>query len=360
MKIIFLNQHYWPYEGGGIEKSIRDLAHELKKKNNTIYIICSIPCHSRIWRDQKLIVINLFEFYTNKIWAFFKLFSILKRINPKFINTNCIGIFSYYSWIAARFAFVKIFHTVRFNELDYYSGYQIKQFCAKKIFKKFSFFLIKNLVFKYLTISNFAKDLLKKRYNIDAELIYNGFKFKNKIFKKKTKKVLTIGFLGRIEKDKGILDFINFSNRISSRQKFKFLIIGRGGDKKIQSKIKSWIGINKKFKDWVKNPNFFYNNIDILITPFLWDEYFGRVFVEAYMNGVQVCGYKSGASVEINNLLKSKAIFVNKYDIQSLVNGAISYSRNKNKKEIKNIILPKQLDISYTAKKYHKLFSKCI
>jgi glycosyltransferase involved in cell wall biosynthesis len=117
--------------------------------------------------------------------------------------------------------------------------------------------------------------------------------------------VFTIGFVGRLVEEKGILDLINALNQIN--RDYKLLIIGDGP---LRQRIKRVI----KFRSMEKKVELvgavareempsLYARMDILVAPSKttarWKEQFGRMLTEAMMYGVAVIGSDSGSIPEV-------------------------------------------------------------
>ncbi len=110
-----------------------------------------------------------------------------------------------------------------------------------------------------------------------------------------TKKVnrgkLTIGFLGRLNKNKGIEDFLNALNKLNYKQNNLDVIIGGHGDEKYIKKLKSIL--NEEIQDFVQFLGFvedrdeYFNRIDIFVFP-SYSEGLGLVLLEA-MSYSKVC-----------------------------------------------------------------------
>lgn len=121
--------------------------------------------------------------------------------------------------------------------------------------------------------------------------------FKNRMHNKPNIK-LTLGFVGRIEDEKGIINFYEAIKFI--KEKVRIIIAGNGSKSEwLNLKIKD-LGIEYKFIKDAKMENMpdIYSEIDILIVPSLttniWKEQFGRVIPEALSCETAVIGSDSG------------------------------------------------------------------
>ena len=199
------------------------------------------------------------KFYKcNVLKDFFKIFRILYKLREDLKDQNKIFIISNTTIFSIYFLFLKLFfynskiiiffhsHIYNKNLLQLTSGF---------ICSLFSFFTSKTIyVSKYTRnwwslFFPFLK--LSKQY-----VLYNYVELPKKIKRKRHKK-LSIGFIGRFEKEKGIHKFLNFA--ISTKnKKLDFHIFGRGSQKVNKLKKK-----NIKIYKWSKK-EYIYNKINVL------------------------------------------------------------------------------------------------
>lgn len=143
--------------------------------------------------------------------------------------------------------------------------------------------------------------LLHWKYKKPIYVIYPGIE--TKLFKPEDAKELrrhfglkdfTIGYFGRMTKEKGIEDLINAVKKLDFP--YQLLFIGNGPDKEFFKTLTS----NAIWIDAV-TPNEickYYSALDVFVLPSRttkkWKEQFGRVLIEAMLCGVPVIGSSSG------------------------------------------------------------------
>ncbi|MBI5700909.1 glycosyltransferase family 4 protein [Candidatus Saganbacteria bacterium] len=107
-------------------------------------------------------------------------------------------------------------------------------------------------------------------------------------------KEFTIGYFGRMIKEKGIEDLIAACKKLAFH--YKLMFIGNGPDREYFKSIAQ----NATFIDAVtpNEINEYYSALDVFVLPSRttknWKEQFGRVLVEAMLCGVPVIGSSSG------------------------------------------------------------------
>ena len=191
------------------------------------------------------------------------------------------------------------------------------------------------------------------------------------IFFKKNKNYINdkfkIGFIGRLEKSKGIINLIHALGKLKSKN-WECSIVGNGSLYNSLSEV-----INKEnLTDKVKllgsidpeNIPAYINSIDILIVPSLttpsWKEQFGRVIVEAFACGKPVIGSDSGAIPEV---ISTGGIIFSENNIEEL---ALKIDEVINNNELYEYISKNALQQSqkYTwnkiAKEFDDLYNKVI
>lgn len=310
MKIALINTAYYPNLIGGTEVSVQILAEGLAK-DNEVYVICvgekdcyefinnvhvyrvSSTLGCKIDRIQK-------ELYNFKLLN--KVEKILKKIKPDIINTNNIYTFSPMIWKMIRKCNIPVVHTIR----DYY------------LFG--SSFAIKNAYFRHCTnhissvtaASNYTlEEHLKKRYFNNAcakKVIPNAINFDIERFKKiKENRInnhssfIRFGFVGRLETDKGILFLLEVFNQFQ-KSDIELKIYGKGSfEKDILNYTHE--NANIHYMGFCDQESLMkkLEEIDVLIvpTPSTFQEPFGRVVLDAYINCIPVIASAVGGLKDI-------------------------------------------------------------
>jgi glycosyltransferase involved in cell wall biosynthesis len=107
----------------------------------------------------------------------------------------------------------------------------------------------------------------------------------------------TVGYLGRVERNKGIETVIE-ALRASDERGTRFLIAGQGPDDYIRELKDLAQGLDVEFMGRVK-PTELFCQIEALIVPSMWDEPLGRVIYEAYGEGIPCIVSSAGGMPEI-------------------------------------------------------------
>ncbi|MBN1216128.1 MAG: glycosyltransferase family 4 protein [Candidatus Lokiarchaeota archaeon] len=121
------------------------------------------------------------------------------------------------------------------------------------------------------TICINRKNYLKfsRIYKNAVKLIYAGIEIENYKYKKRSNDIITIGFIGRIDRKKGIFILLKAFNILSQRYpNLDLMIAGTGKDvgkfMKLVEKLKN---SKIKYLREIENKSEFYQNIDVLVLP---------------------------------------------------------------------------------------------
>lgn len=157
-----------------------------------------------------------------------------------------------------------------------------------------------------IAISSAIKEKYDKLLTKKTTLVYNGIDEKKYFHKRKillpTSKNVTLLTVGSLYPGKGhsiVIDALAKLQKMGYTC-FKYNIVGEGAERKnIEEKILNE-GIESEVKLWgfSKNTEKFYQNNDVFIMGSV-SEAFGRVTVEAMMNGMLVIGRNTGGTSEI-------------------------------------------------------------
>ncbi len=164
---------------------------------------------------------------------------------------------------------------------------------------RFSFYFIKflaNKARKVVAISTSQKDYLKANGFRDIEVIYNTADFKNR--PKISKPENNILFVGKISKGKGVELLINAFSRLNSKARVRLLLAGASGTYPTEQILKEKY---VKFLGEVEHHKMreFYKNSSVTVMPSLFPEAFGRVALESLSVGTPVVALNRGALPEI-------------------------------------------------------------
>jgi glycosyltransferase involved in cell wall biosynthesis len=108
--------------------------------------------------------------------------------------------------------------------------------------------------------------------------------------------VVTFGYLGRIEPEKGIVEILETFQQLPDDC---HLIIAGSGKPGYESLLRHRYASERiRFLGWV-DAGSVYSMIDFAVIPSLWNEPFGRVVIEAYAHGVPVIASARGGLCEL-------------------------------------------------------------
>ena len=336
MKILIASALYPPYIKGGGEISTQLLAEGLMKNKIDVVVVTigkeyseeiingvkvyRIPFKNIYWSYEsnsksnlKKIIWHTIDSYNVKIKNEF--ISILNKEKPDIVHSSTIEDISSYIWKICKDENIPVVHTLRSYTLlcpratMYKNNKNCNVQCVDCKLITYPKKLLSNNVDAVVGISNFIlKKHLESGYfkNSISRVIYNPYIDLNiKEFKNKEKKVL--GFIGRLEKNKGI-EFL-LKEYLRSDFNYNLLVFGTTKDKEYERKLKN------KYKDkrimfmGQQSPKEIYNKITHLIVPSLWNEPFGRIIVEAYSQGIPVLGSNRGGIPELIEEYKTGLVF---------------------------------------------------
>lgn len=198
--------------------------------------------------------------------------------------------------------------------------------CNKTFLGSFSFalrtFLVRKLnyfkqVSKFLVLSEYQKKMIANSYlkNIPIEIVPNAISIKKSINTEEIhfNKKVNIGFVGRLNEEKGFHDFIKLAELLPN---YEFHVAGR-----IDNSSKMNFPPNLYFEGFLdkKQLEIFYENSKVIVVPSKCLETFGLVIVEAFSNYTPVIASNIGGMVDIVEHGKN-GYLVNVGDINAIKN----------------------------------------
>ena len=244
------------------------------------------------------------------IFEFFRFYLFLKKSNYEYIITNNLTGFSVAIWYAAFLRKIKIIHILR----DYYlisSNSTLLGENKNKLLRYFDKLLSKikrKLSKKVKIVIGISEFILNKHLeegyfkNANKVIIYNQIEENIIIKEKLNNNIKMYGYLGRIEKSKGIEVLLRAFNEIKINERIK---IGGTGNKEYIKYLESNFELsNVDFLGQIEKQDFF-NQIDCLLVPSIWDEPFGRVVIEAIQNNIPVLVSGTGGLLELSKIFNS-------------------------------------------------------
>lgn len=313
MRISIVNSLYAPYKIGGAEVSVQILAETLVEHGHQVQIICLnkennikkdvingvdvcyIPLRNIYWPYDSSshskfsrFIWHLIDQY-NPIMAYL-VGKQLKEFNPDVVHTNNLTGFSISIWDVVKKMDLKLIHTAR----DYYllhpnctlfkNGKNMSINCFSVRFWSFFKKIKSRKVDIFVGISHFMTDIHKSSYFSYGSkfcTVYNPVKkinIKTNLNKLNTK---TVGFIGRLSKDKGFDQFCDIADSFKDKEiSINFIAAGRFGNDNDGEYLKEKaIGSGIKLLGFSSLESFL-SQVDAVVLPIKWREPFGRTVVE--------------------------------------------------------------------------------
>ena len=119
--------------------------------------------------------------------------------------------------------------------------------------------------------------------------------------------VLTLGLVGRLVPEKGVLDAVRVLAAIAPQRPVRLVVVGDGPEAGPAQELAASLGVADRLElhPWVDATAMaaLYRSMDVVLLPSTatqtWTEQFGRVIVEAQAAGAAVAGYASGSIPEV-------------------------------------------------------------
>ena len=335
MKILIANTLYFPDEPGGAEISTRLLAEGLVRAGIEVCVVCATGTGADRVDDvngvkvYRLRSVNLYWPHVREkhgrvaklIWHAIdvynvimsrKLSSIIAREKPDVISTSNLSCLSVDIWRLARNAGVPIVHTAR----DYYLMcptaimFSHAKPCERQCGVCSVYAQPKRVasarVAAAVGVSRFVlQKHLESGYFSRATrtaVIYNACESnEDSTSAQRTRRYqggpVRLGLLGRVSREKGLevlLEQLLADNTLQWT-----LAVGGHADADYLESVKAKYDDPRVEYLGRVNPDEFFDGIDILVVPSIWNEPFGRVTVEAYSHGVPVVGANTGGIPEV-------------------------------------------------------------
>lgn len=327
MKIALVNSTYYPRVIGGAELSVQYLAESLVAEGHDVTVICAAPEEDRSALNgvqvEYVKLRNLYWPYgqrhsaplrlawnlldINNRWMGKEVEHRLRALRPDIVHTNNLQVLSGAVWSAAKKLDLPIVHTIRDLYLlcprstMFSHGRNCEKLCRScAIFasaKRPSSALVDHVV----GISRFILDKhLKFGWFPQAgrSVIFNSYAPPRKIENQGRSERFTFGFIGRIDRRKGIEWLLSaFADpRVAGSAA---LIVAGDGEPEFVALLKSRVkhlAVNFVGR---MTPKEFFSRIDVAVVPSIIDEALGRVILEAYAYGKPVIASDRGGIPEI-------------------------------------------------------------
>lgn len=329
MKIALITSSYHPYNKGGGEYSVKELAEGLLQKKQDVFVITAFHKNKTEYIDgvkvYRIKHPNIYWSYTSgnqsafrkAIWHIIEgcnfrvkkhILPILKGEKPDVVHIRNSEDFSPY--VCKVIQEQGIPNVVSLNSYTWLcpkatmfrNGHNCEQQCLdcklittpKKYLSKYVDFIAGASQF---TLSTHTKSGYFS--NAKQQVVYTSTKPKEIPLPFLKQEFLTLGYIGRIHPTKGVDKTIASFLSLKTDKQVRLLIAGDGPDDYVQhcrqlAKAKKNILFLGKVEAEV-----FFKQVDIVIINSLWHEPFPRVLVEAYAYGRPVIAATTGGTPEM-------------------------------------------------------------
>lgn len=330
MKIALVNSLYAPYQCGGAERSTQLLAEGLSQRGHVVWVItlgepnlasCGVvngvtvhrvPLENWYWpysgspgNAAARAAWHLRDFHNAAMSA--RVGSLLDRERPDIMNTHSLGGFSVGIWSQASERGVPIVHTLR----DYYlmcppgAMYRNAANCEGICARCLPFAVYRRHASQSVqAVSGISRFILDRHTRAGffkgsrtAKVIFNPLPVARGKSPKNPRGALVYGFIGRICPEKGIqwlLDVFTGSAHPGDR----LVVAGKGEPGFVESLKAEFLSPSVTFIGHV-DPAVFYEQVDVVVVPSLWNEPFGRIAIEPLSYGIPVIASNRGGLAEI-------------------------------------------------------------
>ena len=315
--------------GGGIATFQYYLIKNIINRKDRVFLIDKKKNHTLKYfnKSEKKKINTLF---CNPLYEQSKVKKHIKILKKNY--GKLIFLFNNPTLFALYFIFIKLHF--RYEKINLVLHSNILNLKTSQILINFASSLFSHFIDRVYFVSKFTKKWWLKYfffYNFsNHRVFYNSVKIP-KIINKRNNRT-TIGFVGRLEKEKGIHIFSNIAKSLI-KYNFHFEIFGNGSFKKKIFKHK-----NIKINDWMKQENI-YKKIDILLVTSPTENCPFTV-LEAKSYGIPTVSISKGGIKEIvkNN---HNGIILKNYDFDLIKNAIFKISKNLHKFK-KNCLLDRK------------------
>lgn len=378
MRVLIINNYYYPNLIGGAEHSVKLLAEGLSDTGVDVTIYSrdgetrfdqKIINGVKVFRSQSPHPINSIVSYYYRLkdlalkrHLYEDLDFLLSEVHPDIVHINNFGFKTPSVWKYFSEQEIAVVHTLRDTAL--YAPIIIKNNLTSRILRSALFIIIYRTIMRYYS-SHYVTGITAPSEYMTDKFLTNGY-FKNskvsvipnaiildfeetkRIISEKlsrTDKRINFLYVGGLTKHKGILNLLcameslcdaNITLTICGSGPLELIVVDKcSSDKRIR-----YLGqlTDAELKEE-------YIVADVLIIPSIWEEAFGRVIIEGHQYGLPVLGSNRGA---IPSLLKDTGGGII-FQFDSVVDLTESMSKFMNREFIKSF-LP---EIQQNIMRYH-------
>lgn len=338
MKIVFVSTLYAPNERGGAERTVRILAETLVTKGHQAVVISLapdgvaregmlngvrtyyVPLANVFWKQSEAARNPAMRMLWHAIDAYNPIMAgrvrkILEREQPDVVQTGNLQGFSVSLWRAVKRLQIPLVQMLH----DYYLGCPKSTMAAgavncEKQCRMCRVYSTPRRVYSDLPVAviSLSRRMLAR---LEATGLFAGVQHKfvihgaNNTSPRVTPRLdkapgtpIVAGYLGRMENTKGI-EVLLEAAKLLPANRIKVVLGGTGDDDYVHALQRKYAGGNVaggniEFLGFVK-PTEFFERIDVLIVPSVWEEPLGRVIYEGYAHGVPALVANVGGMPEI-------------------------------------------------------------
>jgi glycosyltransferase involved in cell wall biosynthesis len=330
MKILIINNLYFPHAVGGAERSLRVLADELKKAGLVPVIVSTADYdHSGIIDGVKVHYLRIPNLYWVKsckeqsrvkkpLWHLIdsynpftlsRLTAVFEKESPDIVHTNNLSGFSVSVWKAAKNLGLPVVHTIRDHYLLCPGSvmYRNDKNCVRQCLDCRLLSLPKKILSSHVdAVVGVSRFILQKhldfgyfgRANIKTA-IYNAADINSR---PRTPHVgsntITFGCAGMLVPIKGFEFLVKRFDRANLKDA-RLHVYGQGLSRAYEKHLIDQCPSDRIIFMGHRKPEEIYANVDVMIIPSLADDAFPRVLIESYSHGVPVIASNRGGALEM-------------------------------------------------------------
>lgn len=325
-RILIVCAAYPPDVKGGGEKSTQILAQALTARGHTVSVLAcaELPgSHLDVDNRTRITRISSPNLYWNfktppsgvkkAVWHALENFNprsvsavvaAIRAARPDVVISSTIENFGAGVWLACRQMGVPVIHVLRSYYLKCFKGtmFNDNRNCGSACWSCRVMTMGRRHAAQYVSgvvgISDFILDEHADLFGAAQRIsIPNAVPANTAVTRLRgSNDVVTFGYLGRIEPEKGIAQILQAFSQLPDRC---HLVIAGHGKPDYEAQLRREFASERiRFLGWVDAASV-YSSIDFAVIPSVWNEPFGRVVIEAYAQGVPVIAAKSGGLSEL-------------------------------------------------------------
>jgi glycosyltransferase involved in cell wall biosynthesis len=335
LKIAFVNTLYAPYQIGGAERAVQILAEALSRRGHSVCVITlgefdgdwrgvingvtvyRLPLQNWYWPYSGFVANaaeraawHVRDFHNAAMSA--RVGSVLDAESPDVLHTNNLAGFSVGIWAEAGQRRVPVVHTLH----DYYLMCPPSAMCRKAEAERVV--NCEQICARCLPFAAYRRRASQavqavvgvSQYILDrhihggffrdsrtAKVIFNSVRPAQGKHRESRNGSLAFGFMGRICAEKGVRWLLEAFTR-NAHPRDRLVIAGKGEPRFVASLKGEFSSPSVAFIGHV-DPAVFYEQVDVVVIPSLWNEPFGRTAIEALAYRIPVIASDRGGIPEV-------------------------------------------------------------